>query len=198
MKSGLPAVVREDDAPSKRALLEAALRLFVRDGVCETTIRIVAKEAGFTNPAIFKFFATREALALCVFERCYERLAFEVEQATSAAGFEARLRAVVFAAARFMDAELDAFLFVTEELRRFWPAVAPEIRRRSIVRRLGELFALGEKTGKVPRERDHALLTAATIGTLTQFGRALYFGELGGPAERRAPELEALLLRLAC
>ena len=68
MPKSLSAVVRPDDAPSKRALLEAALRLFVRDGLCETTIRIIAAEAGFTNPAIFKFFDSRDALARCVFE----------------------------------------------------------------------------------------------------------------------------------
>jgi AcrR family transcriptional regulator len=197
MKTGYPAVVREDDAPSKRALLEASLRLFVKRGVCETTIRVVAEEAGFTNPAIFKFFKSRDALALCVFERCYERLALDVEEAAAAPGFEARVRSIVHAAARFMDAELDAFLFVNEELRRFWPDVAPDIRRRSIVRMLRELFALGEKAGRVPRDRDHGLLVAATIGTLTQVGRALYFREISGPALRRAPELEALLLRIA-
>ena len=197
MNTAYPAVVRDDDAPSKRAILEASLRLFVRNGLCETTIRVVAEEAGFTNPAMFKFFKSRDTLALCVFERCYERLALEIEQAALVPGFEARLRAIVLAATRFMDAELDAFLFVNEQLRRFWPAVAPEIRRRSIVRMLDELFALGEKSGKVPRERDRALLTTATIGTLTQFARALYFGEVGGPATRRASELEALVLRIA-
>lgn len=197
MREAYPAVVREDDAPSKRALLEASLRLFVRQGVCETTIRAVAEDAGFTNPAIFKFWKSRDALALCVFERCYERLALAVEGAARTAGFEPRLRAIIEATAEFMDEELDAFLFVNEHLRHFWPQALPEIRRRSIVRVLGELFALGEATGKIPRGRDHALLTTATIGTLTQFARALYFGEVSGPAARRAAELEELVLRMA-
>ena len=194
MSDSYPAVLRKDDAPSKRALLEASLRLFVRDGVCETTIRVVAEEAGVTNPAIFKFFPGREALARCVFERCYERLAVAVEDAVASGDFEGRLRAVVLAAARFMDAELDAFLFVNEHLRRFWPQVAPSVRHRSIVRMLRELFALGERQGKVPRGRDRELFVAATIGTLTQFARALYFGEIDGPAVRRAPEIERLVL----
>jgi AcrR family transcriptional regulator len=197
MISQYPAVVREADAPSKRAVLEASLRLFVRKGLCETTIRVVAEEAGFTNPAIFKFFKSREALALCVFERCYERLAIAVEGAASAPDFETRVRAIVVAATNFMDAELDAFLFVNEQLRRFWPDVAPEIRRKSIVRMLGELFLFGQKHGKVARRHDLTLLTAAMIGTLTQFARGLYFGEIVGPATDRARELERLLLRMA-
>lgn len=190
-------VTREDDAPSKRALLEASLSLFVQHGLCETTIRDVAEAAGFTNPAIFKFFKNRDALALCVFERCYEALAVRVERAAAEPGFEARVRAIVMAALEFMDAELDAFLFVNEQLRRFWPETAPAIRRRSIVRLLDELFAHGQASKKIPRGSDRALLTAALIGTLTQFARALYFGEIAGPAVRRAPELTALVLRMA-
>ncbi len=188
--------MREDDAPSKRALLEAALRLFVRQGLCETTIRTVAEEAGFTNPAIFKFFKSRDALALCVFERCYERLSLVVEGAAAVPGFEPRVRAIIERTTEFMDAELDAFLFVNEELRRFWPETRPEIRRRSIVRLLGELFALGEASRSIAPGRDPALLTAAMIGTLTQFARALYFGELAGPAARRSPELASLILQM--
>jgi AcrR family transcriptional regulator len=195
--AGASVVAREDDAPSKRALLEASLRLFVQHGLCETTIRDVAEAAGFTNPAIFKFFKNRDALALCVFERCYEGLAVRVERAASEPAFDARLRAIIVTTLEFMDAELDAFLFVSEQLRRFWPETAPSVRRRSIVRLLDELFAHGEATGKIPRGRDRALLTAALIGTLTQFARALYFGEIAGPAVRRAPELTALALRLA-
>lgn len=190
-------VTRADDAPSKRALLDASLRLFVQRGLCETTIRDVAEAAGFSNPAIFKFFKNRDALALCVFERCYEELAARVERAAVAPAFDARTRAIVLAALEFMDAELDAFLFVNEQLRRFWPEVTPSLRRRSIVRILDELFARGEGSGAIPRGRDRALLTAAMIGTLTQFARALYFGEIAGPAVRRAPELTALVLRMA-
>src|SRR5262249_13890573 len=133
---------------------EASLHLFVRDGLCETTIRGVAEKAGVTNPAIFKFFKSRDALALCVFERCYERLSVAVENAAKAAGFEARLRAIILAAAQFMDAELEAFLFVNEQLRRFWPEVAPKLRRRSIVRTLGALCALGKQEGDIPPGRD--------------------------------------------
>src|SRR5215470_5923310 len=176
-----PSVVREDDAPSKRALLEASLHLFVRDGLCETTIRGVAEKAGFTNPAIFKFFKSRDALALCVFERCYERLAIAVERAAETPGFQARTHAIVLAATEFMDAELEAFLFVNEQLRRFRPQAAPHIRRRSIARMLGALIALGKDQGAIPGERDSSLLVAAMIGTLTQFARFLYFGEIKGP-----------------
>lgn len=188
-------VARDDDAPSKRALLESALRLFVSAGMCETTIRDVAEDAGFTNPAIFKFFKNRDELARCVFERCYERLAAELA-AAEVPGFEARARAIVAVTTAFIDRDLDAFLFVTEQLRRFWPEARQRLKRKSILRMLGDLFAVGVEERKVSPDHDPALLVAATVGLFSQFARGLYFREIGGPAAKRAPELERMILRI--
>ena len=190
-------VARDDDAPSKRALLASALRLFVARGICETSIRDVAQDAGFSNPAMFKFFRTRDELASCVFERCYERLSTALFEATEIGSFDARIRATVHVAAWMIDDDRDAFLFVTERLREFWPRASPKLRARSIVRRLGDIFEVGLAEGKVSPDHDIRLLVAATIGTLSQFARSLYFGELRGPALRRAPELERILARIA-
>jgi len=65
--------IMPDDPPSKRAILGAAFKLFVRDGYDATNIREIGKEAGYSNPALFKFFDSKEHLGLYLFERCYER-----------------------------------------------------------------------------------------------------------------------------
>lgn len=189
--------LREDDPPSKRALVASALRLFVAKGVWETTIRDVAKDAGFTNPAIFKFFKGRDDLAQCVFERCYERLASALAPAQQMPGFEPRLCSLVTEAAAFMDRDLDAFLFVSEELRNFWPRVSPLVRRQSIIKTLNELFRLGRAEGVVTRESDVGLLVASVVGTLSQTARFLYFKELKGPATRLAPRLSEMFLSMS-
>ncbi len=191
-------VGREADSPGKRALLAAALKLFVRDGLGETTVRAVAVEAGVSNPAIFKFFGGRDELALCVFERCYERLADALAPALAhgAGRFEQRVLTLTGAATRFMDEDLEAFLFVTEQTRRFWPSVRAGLRRRSILRGIERMFALGVEEARVSPEHDLRLLVAATVGVFTQVGRAMYFGEIAGPAIRRAPELQRIVLRI--
>src|SRR3954463_4624295 len=92
MTSELPFYVDPDDPPSKQELLKAALKLFARDGVRESSIRAVAAEAGFTNPVLFKYFEGKDALALYLFERCYLRLVSETRAALAAGGtFRARL-----------------------------------------------------------------------------------------------------------
>jgi AcrR family transcriptional regulator len=191
------AIQRDDDPPSKQALLASALRLFVANGICETTIRDVAADAGFSNPALFKFFRSRDELAICVFERCYERLATMMFDATAEGSFETKLRKLVAAVTEMIDRDRDAFLYVTEQLRRFWPRAAPHTKRLSIVRRLETVFALGVTEGRVSADHDVRLLVAATIGTLSQFARAVYFAELPVPASRWAPELERMIGRIA-
>src|SRR3954463_4805839 len=86
MTSELPFYVEPTDPPSKQELLKAALKLFSRDGVRESSIRAVAAEAGFTNPVLFKYFEGKEALALHLFERCYLRLVREAMAALGAGG----------------------------------------------------------------------------------------------------------------
>src|SRR5437868_9836327 len=84
--SDLPFYVEASDPPSKQELLKAALKLFARDGVRESSIRAVAAEAGFTNPVLFKYFEGKEALALHLFERCYLRLVREAMAAIGSPG----------------------------------------------------------------------------------------------------------------
>jgi AcrR family transcriptional regulator len=69
-----PFYVSSEDAPAKQKIVIAALDLFVRDGLCETSIRDIAKASGFTNPALFKHFSGKDALASYLFERCYLEL----------------------------------------------------------------------------------------------------------------------------
>src|SRR3569833_669857 len=136
-------VARDDDAPSKRALLASALRLFVARGICETSIRDVAQEAGFSNPAMFKFYRSRDELASCVFERCYERLSTALFVATETGSFDARIQTTNHVAASMIDDDRDAFLFVTECLREFWPRASPKLRARSFVCWFGVFFVVG-------------------------------------------------------
>src|SRR5205814_10602002 len=87
--AALPFYVEPTDPPSKQELLKAALKLFARDGVRESSIRAVAQEAGFTNTVLFKYFEGKDALALHLFERCYLRL---VREAMGALTYEGTFR----------------------------------------------------------------------------------------------------------
>src|SRR5262245_44995313 len=127
-----PFYVSERDAPAKRQILVTALALCVRDGLCQTSVRDIAKAAGFTNPALFKHFRSKDELARYLFERCYLELADLVSNAiASRTTFTAKQRAVIDAYLAALDRDPDSVLFVQDWLRHFWPKMPERVRRRS-------------------------------------------------------------------
>ncbi len=192
-----PFYVSPGDARAKQDLLQAALALFVRDGLCETSIRAIAARAGCTNPALFKHFDGKEALALHLFDRCYRRLSGELAGALRGeAPFRENLRALLQRYARMLDESPEAVLFVQDNLRYFWPRVGPALRRHSIVGLVRRLIEAGIREGAVATDVGADLLAAAVIGLLAQFAREHHFGELGGEAAGWVPAMDKVLARM--
>jgi AcrR family transcriptional regulator len=178
-------------------ILKAALRLFARDGIDGTTIRAIADEAGYTNPALFKFFASKEALALHLFERCYLHLYAEVDAAIRPARpFQENLKATLAVYAAYFDANPEAFLFVQDRLREFWPKMPKQVRNASILAKLSSLLDQGVREGVIDGKADTNLLLAAITGFLQQFARMAYFGEFKGQAGSWAEEIEAVVYKM--
>jgi AcrR family transcriptional regulator len=191
--SALPFYVEPTDPPSKQELLKAALKLFARDGVRESSIRSVAREAGFTNTVLFKYFEGKDALALHLFERCYLRLVREAMTALASEGpFRPRLGRLIARMLALLDESPEAVLFVNEELRRYWPRVSAATRRQSLIGITMRFF----DEGGVTNEIDKTLLVAAFWGLIGQFARLHAFGEWKGPALDAAPQLETLVFKM--
>jgi AcrR family transcriptional regulator len=186
-----------DDPPSKREILRTALRMFAKRGIDGVTVRQIADEAGYSNPALFKFFATKDALALYLFERCYVALFENLKVAIStAATFEGRLDAILGVFFRQMETDADALLFVQDQLRQMWPQVSVETRKKSILGLIRRTVQQGMEEGAV-REAHPDLLVAAVVGTLQQFARMLHFGEFKGQLRDWLPQMKEIARRIA-
>jgi len=193
-----PFYVSDDDPPGKRKILMTALALFVRDGICETSVRDIARASGFTNPALFKHFRSKDDLTRYLFERCYLELAGLVANAiASGTTFAERQRAVIDAYLAALDRDSSSVLYVQDGLRHFWPLMPDSVRRRSIVRDVRRVLEIGRAEGAVSEDIDIDLLTTAWLGTLQQFARFHYFGEFKQPTRALAGALDALLTKLA-
>ena len=185
-----------DEPPSKQAILREALRLFVRDGLCETSLRDIASATGYSNTVLYKFFDSKDALAIHLFERCYDELVRGVSQALSPDhSFEEGLDALVKSYVRFLDRNLDAVLYVHENLRLYWPQVGEKTRALSLVGLLAAWIGKGKIEGAIDPGGTTGLLVTLTIGFLGQFARMLYFKECDPPAVRWQTEIKTLLLR---
>ncbi len=176
----MPFYVAAGDAPGKAKILVAALRLFVRDGVCETSIRDIAKASGFTNPALFKHFESKDALAEFLFERCYLELFHLTNRAIKVGpGFGVRQRAVLEAVVGLLDRDADTVLYVTDQLRHFWPKMPAEVQKHTIIGEVRRMLEDGRREGVVTKKVEIALLTSAWLGTVQQFARERYFDTPG-------------------
>ena len=75
----------ERKARTREALLDAAARLFARDGFAGARVEEIAEEAGVTTGALYAQFAGKEALFLAVYEKYASQRVREVGEAGRAA-----------------------------------------------------------------------------------------------------------------
>ena len=189
-------LLAEGDPPSKLEILRCALRLFVRDGLCETSIRDIAQASGYTNPALYKFFESKEALALHLFERCYQQLVGAVRASQRrGSGFEANLDSLLAAYAGLVDENLESVLYVSDTLRLFWLRLPADARRRSLLSEIRRLLKRGVAEGAIRPDTDLDLAMATVVGGMAQVARMAYFGELERPIGKRLAGLRTLLGR---
>ena len=183
-----PVILSVDlsDPPSKQAIAKAALARFVHKGIDGVTIRDLAAETGYTNPALYKFWSSKDALVLDVFERCYRQLVQHLEGAWAHSG--PTLPAFVARYTDALDDDLDAVLFVQDQLRALWPRASAATRKISLLALVRRLVPEREPAPK--------LVAAAIVGTLGQFARQLHFGDLRAPAAAWREPLEQILGRI--
>jgi AcrR family transcriptional regulator len=78
--------VQRELPPAKRALLSEGLKLFASHGVDAVSVRDIARATGFSNPVLFRHFASKEALAAALFETCYRQLVEALDSAAARRG----------------------------------------------------------------------------------------------------------------
>lgn len=69
-----PRLTRAESRERTRALvIDAATRLFLRDGFAVTSLEAVAEEAGFTRGAVYSNFQSKTAMGIAVIDELYAR-----------------------------------------------------------------------------------------------------------------------------
>ena len=197
MTTELPCYIREDDPPAKREILRAAMKLFSEHGLAATSIRDIAQESGYTNPALYKHFAGKDELALHLFETCHRRLWTKCQAAIDGAKtFDDKLEAYVGQVLALVDEHPDAMAFLSDSARVLWPKMAPAVRRQTMIGLARSLMSLAPRP---PRTRSavHPDVVAASLqGTLAELARMLQVGVIPGPAIRWKADLVGLFRRV--
>src|SRR5215467_54879 len=130
----LPFYIRDTDPPAKREILRAAMKLFSERGLAATSIRDIAKESGYTNPALYKHFESKQELALYLFEACHHRVWTACHAAIAAeTGFEAKLKGYIGRVLELVDEDPEAMAFLSDSARVLWPMAGPVVRRHTMI-----------------------------------------------------------------
>lgn len=118
MPTSTPRADRNErlSALRRQMILDAAQRVFERDGLEKTTIRAIAKEAGCTTGAIYPWFAGKEILYGALLDESLQRLHAHLQAATADCAPAAAARQAILAffgyyAERRTDFSLGLYLF---------------------------------------------------------------------------------------
>lgn len=114
-------------ASRKQQLIKAAAALFADKGYYKTTTSDIADAVGVTQPYVFHFFKSKEALYLAVLEHATERIyrAF----ATTNAPSEVLLESMGHAFTQLLNSHRDEILLVMSAFAMPEPAVRAYIRQ---------------------------------------------------------------------
>ncbi|MGH3723226.1 MAG: TetR/AcrR family transcriptional regulator [Mycobacterium sp.] len=159
----------EARARTRDAVLDAATKLFLRDGFRATSLERIAEEAGYTHGAVYSNFTNKTAIGIAVVNALYEAEERRVLALIAAAS--ERGRPWYEAVAQWsesgigdrgwarLEAELAAFGSTDGALRN-----ATADRYRSFRRRWGELATTAAQGAGIRLDLDAELLAAALIG----------------------------------
>ena len=198
MAQTLPFFVREDDPPAKRQILRAAMTLFSERGLAGTSIRDIARESGYTNPALYKHFASKDELALYLFENCHRRVWTKCNAAILAAGsFEDKLEAYIGQMLELVDEHPEAMAFLSDSARALWPKAGPAVRRQTLIGLARSLMSQAPQARRGKATVSLDVLAGSLQGTLAEVGRMLQVGVIPGPALRWKGDLVKLFGRVA-
>jgi len=174
---------------AKEAILSQALRLFASRGVEAVSVRDIAASTGYSNPALFRHFASKEALAEALFEQCYASLV----EAFEGAG-DLPFRDWLEAALREIARSPEGVLFVLDNLKRYWGTLPANLKQRALPVLAAALVEREKARGTFRADVEPALISTIVFGTLGQIARSAHFYESNLDPPALAARLAALLM----
>jgi AcrR family transcriptional regulator len=135
-------------AERRESVLEAAVPEFARHGMAGTSTEDVARQAGISQPYLFRLFPTKKALFLALVERCYQR----IEEAFTAAAGDRTGEAALEAMGDAYEQLLEDRTLLLLQMHAYAACEDPDIRAAT---RAGfkRLWSLSERLSGLPFDR---------------------------------------------
>lgn len=169
---------------TKARVERAALTLFVARGVAETTTREIAMAASIAEGTIYRYFPSKERLALDLFLRHHRALAEALEAAQAGAPtLREKIDAVVACYCEWADRDWTLFAYHLLNQHSFLIQVPEDVPNPVNVVR--EVIARAMRAGEIPK-RNVDLAAASAIGVVMQAATYKVYGRFEGPLAAHA------------
>jgi len=172
---------------TKLNIKNAALDLFVKQGVDGTGVREIAKAAGITEGAMYRHFAGKDALVWALFADNYQAYGQKLDALQAGAlGTGAKIDAMVQGFCAFFDDDETLFQFLLLVQHGQLAKVPDDMR--TPVQVVEDVVQAGIDAGEVGY-KDATAATACVFGIVLQTATFKIYGRLGGTLKSRAIDL---------
>ena len=163
---------------TKARIERAALTLFVARGVAETTTKEIAMAASIAEGTIYRYFPSKEQLALDLFLRHHQGLAEALAEAQRPAkGLRAKIEAIVRCYCEWADRDWTLFAYHLLNQHSFLIQVPDGMANPVTVVR--DVISQAMKAGEIPK-RNVDLAAASAIGVVMQAATYKVYGRFTG------------------
>lgn len=135
-------------------LLEAAEKIFSQRGYYATSIRHIAREAGFSVGGVYQFFKSKDDLYLAVIEAQWTQFFQAIDPALKAKGFPTQIAALAEAWLAYFDSRRAFFQIYLSDRNRFAGTFRDRVAR-SVARKQARLRQRVERLMRQAAVRRH-------------------------------------------
>lgn len=187
----MPKIVDHD--ARRREIVRATWRLVARKGIRATTMREIAREAGFANGALSPYFANKDAIVMAAFTHVFETADGRIEVSTrDRRGLDALRRAIFEVLPLDEERRLEARIVVP-----FWEEALTDGAKRDLHATTGSAwrgrFATHLREAVVDGDLDATLDVDAAADVLFVFAMGTQTQVVLEPERYSAERLEALV-----
>lgn len=169
---------------TKARVERAALTLFVARGVAETTTKEIAMAASIAEGTIYRYFPSKERLALDLFLRHHRALAEALDAAQDQAStLREKIDAIVACYCEWADRDWTLFAYHLLNQHSFLIQVPEDVPNPVNVVR--EVISRAMRAGEIPK-RNIDVVAASAIGVVMQAATYKVYGRFEGPLSAHA------------
>ncbi|MBI3635729.1 MAG: TetR/AcrR family transcriptional regulator [Candidatus Rokubacteria bacterium] len=186
------------DSGKPQQIIDAAVRVFARNGYYNSRVSDIAREAGIASGTIYLYFKTKDEILVTLFrEKMASFVAFLRREIASESDAIAKLRRLVTLHFRVLEADPDLAEVVQVELRQgqkfFRGASAHEVSAYFAL--IGSILEEGIAAGQIRRDVPVKIATKMLFGAMDQLATSWVLGKRGYRLSEAAEAVAAIFLR---